>query len=135
MAVLQDVEKLSLKARVHLSDFIQKDCTGACHFEAALLGGICACEGAFLIPEKLTLDKVRWQCCAINLNKWSMRGSRVAMNEAGHHSFSGTAFSSQQHGNVHIGLLADLALGPWDRGGDAEDGGSGRERRWKESVE
>src|SRR5262249_29378700 len=97
LVVLQDLQKLGLKADVHIADLIQEDGPAVGHFEHARLLLERAGERAALVPKQFALDKLRRERRAIQLQKELLGARRSGMKLPSDYLFAASRLALQQN--------------------------------------
>src|SRR5262252_6624385 len=110
LAVLQDLEELSLQRKAHVPDFIEEHRPLVRELELArfLVNG--ASKGAALEAEQLRLEQLARKRGAVDLHERPIAPGRRAVQRAGDQFLAGAAFATNQHGDVGAGRTLDQLL-------------------------
>src|SRR5262245_28522745 len=104
------MKELRLKSWMQISDLVEEDGPAMRSLEFADLQLVRAREGAALIPEKLTLQKLARHRSAIDLHEGPGSARGIVVNRTGHQLLTGAGLARDEHGHIHPRrLLDDLA--------------------------
>jgi hypothetical protein len=108
LALLEHAQKLRLRRRCHLGDFVQEQHAAAGQFDLPRLGLLRPGEGAPLMSEQLGLEQLLGQRGAVERNEWPALPRRRAMDEARDHFLPGARLAVDEYGRVGTGDLGRL---------------------------
>lgn len=91
--LLQNTEQLRLKFERYVTHLIKKKGTFVREFEPPGFLRDSTGKCSLLVPEKFTLKESKWDCGAIELDKWFFAASAELMNRTRNQFFSGSRLS------------------------------------------
>ena len=105
--LLQEPEQLHLNIRWQLTDLIEKQRAAVRCFDQSFPLHVRASEGAFLMPEQLTLEQVLGDRVAVDRDEGPVFARTAPMNRKCSHLLACPAFAKQQHRGACCGDFAD----------------------------
>ena len=103
-------QQLGLQIECEFSDLVQEDRSASRRNQEAILGVICAGEGALDIAEKLALDQGGHEGPAVHRQKRFFRVGPEAVNGARHQFLAGAALSENQDRVIGVRNLGEDAV-------------------------
>jgi len=104
------MKQLGLHLHANFTDLVEQQGAAIRLFEFALPVVDGSGECALPMTEELAFQKVRRQCCAVDLHELLARAPRVLVNQLRNHLFSRAAFAQDQHVDVDVCEQLDLTM-------------------------